>query len=1015
MTLSLCIIVGNNTEEIKKCLASVEGYLFDEVVVTFTQPGEEVRAAVSEFNSILNLVTSEFTWIDDFSAARNHCFDQATSDYIMWMDSDDTLTQENYSSILMYKSTLGEYDCHFLKYHYAMDENGSPTVTQYRERIVKNDPKYRWTGLIHETILVPAGTPHTFVDFAVSHTNRTYNGSLARNIRILKKVVDSGKASCREKYYLGRDMYHEGEAAAGTLIMERYILENNDFFENVAEASCHVARFHIEKQKYDEALKWLNIGYYKFPNNPECNYLRGCMYKYLGNNEEAKKAFLESISSEGKSLLHPNTLFGTQYSQVELNSLKVIEENAAFGKTYKFTLGEFDSEDGHTITVSRHKKVFINSTSVKDVELAEWLSSIGYEYAVSVEDRKSANNDDMLKIISNAAYVICPNTYAAQELVLNGVSNPVLLYGPTKSHKYAKTDDVFVVGDAYELDVFIEKFPNNKFTCITPEDYMYGNVICVGSCGYVAAVSAINSRYHAVTPEYVSLPGIPTAADLDCPVFAKNYSGLIALDGEAYIRSCNHTWDRPVILPKQKRHHVVILGSSAKSSYSVFKEDPSRFIKVYEHLPSNPHTETINVANGRYCDYLPKGDMVTFLKPDTVFEPDILSKGRGVFGYGALTLPVEEAVLNLGANNPIAEYVFRNSMSPDVTNFVNEKKTYVVYTGKSWEKWDLNRVESGFGGSETWAAMVCRELAIAGHDVTLFADIPGERHIDRYGVTWVHHSEAESILADKSVDVFISSRVSYALSFAKNAKKRVALAHDIFFLEANYLHYADEIYSLSEWHSQFLANYHGIDISRIKVAANGVDADLYKERLVKSNSMVYSSSLDRGLERLVKSLPLIREVYPDFTVYVAYGMQTWEQSIIDAGGDPATDYKFQKAVALLQTPGIVYLGRISKKELAEYQLRSKVWAYPVNFDETFCITAVENVMAKNKVITYARAGLTTTLSELENVFVGDGATHKPQYFADKVIDAIFSYSEEEAERSKRIISKYSWKNAADYF
>ena len=69
-------------------------------------------------------------------------------------------------------------------------------------------------------------------------------------------------------------------------------------------------------------------------------------------------------------------------------------------------------------------------------------------------------------------------------------------------------------------------------------------------------------------------------------------------------------------------------------------------------------------------------------------------------------------------------------------------------------------------------------------------------------------------------------------------------------------------------------------------------------------------------------------------------------------------------------PGIRILGRVSKKELAQLQLESKIWVY-LNYGideetgypahETFCITAVENAIARNALVCSNASGLATTL------------------------------------------------------
>ncbi len=37
----------------------------------------------------------DFEWIDDFSAARNFSFSKASKDYIMWLDADDIILEDD--------------------------------------------------------------------------------------------------------------------------------------------------------------------------------------------------------------------------------------------------------------------------------------------------------------------------------------------------------------------------------------------------------------------------------------------------------------------------------------------------------------------------------------------------------------------------------------------------------------------------------------------------------------------------------------------------------------------------------------------------------------------------------------------------------------------------------------------------------------------------------------------------------------------------------------------------------
>ena len=52
----------------------------------------------------------DFTWIDDFSAARNYAVSKASGDYWMWLDADDVLSREAAEKLIRLKKTAGPED-----------------------------------------------------------------------------------------------------------------------------------------------------------------------------------------------------------------------------------------------------------------------------------------------------------------------------------------------------------------------------------------------------------------------------------------------------------------------------------------------------------------------------------------------------------------------------------------------------------------------------------------------------------------------------------------------------------------------------------------------------------------------------------------------------------------------------------------------------------------------------------------------------------------------------------------
>ena len=94
-TLSLCMIVRDAERSLAPALASARPFV-DEIVVVDTGSRDGTRDVAREFSARL----FEFAWCDDFSAARNHSLEQATGDWILWLDADHTFPNETLLRLL---------------------------------------------------------------------------------------------------------------------------------------------------------------------------------------------------------------------------------------------------------------------------------------------------------------------------------------------------------------------------------------------------------------------------------------------------------------------------------------------------------------------------------------------------------------------------------------------------------------------------------------------------------------------------------------------------------------------------------------------------------------------------------------------------------------------------------------------------------------------------------------------------------------------------------------------------
>lgn len=88
-TLSLCMIVRNEAENLAACLDSVVGFVHELVILDTGSTDRTVDIARDYGAKVSN-----FVWCDDFSLARNVALEGVTGDWVLVLDADERLTDE---------------------------------------------------------------------------------------------------------------------------------------------------------------------------------------------------------------------------------------------------------------------------------------------------------------------------------------------------------------------------------------------------------------------------------------------------------------------------------------------------------------------------------------------------------------------------------------------------------------------------------------------------------------------------------------------------------------------------------------------------------------------------------------------------------------------------------------------------------------------------------------------------------------------------------------------------------
>ncbi len=154
----------------------------------------------------------------------------------------------------------------------------------------------------------------------------------------------------------------------------------------------------------------------------------------------------------------------------------------------------------------------------------------------------------------------------------------------------------------------------------------------------------------------------------------------------------------------------------------------------------------------------------------------------------------------------------------------------------------------------------------------------------------------------------------------------------------------------------------------------------------KTNSVGYFSAYYRGLECLLKMWPKIREQVPDATLDVYYGWESW---VAMQGKDDFYE-RMEDLFEQMKPLGVTVHGRVSHEKLAEAMKETQVWAYPTEFAEIHCITALKAQEARCYPVVTTVGALNETVQSGSKIRTKKiySDEYKQEQFIKEVVEAL---------------------------
>lgn len=306
----------------------------------------------------------------------------------------------------------------------------------------------------------------------------------------------------------------------------------------------------------------------------------------------------------------------------------------------------------------------------------------------------------------------------------------------------------------------------------------------------------------------------------------------------------------------------------------------------------------------------------------------------------------------------------------------------------------------GVGGAElamlTWAKV----MAARGHRVRIF---------NNPRVAGVHdgvefHPQSHFSLGDGDRDVFVVFRSPNPHIRGAKARMKVHWSTDQYTVgdyATDIFPHVDRVVCISSFHVNYFGQKYGMTGERIGHIDLGVLADDYQLPEIEkvAGRCIFCSVPDRGLSLLARFWPEIKAQHPQASLVVTSDYSLW-------GGNYAGNHRHR--LEMVHLPGVIFLGKIPRRELIKQQLRAMALSYPCLYEELFCLSVAECQVAGAVPVTPAIGSLATT--NKWGLVVGGNPISKT--WRERFIEGLgkaFALSAQERQRiSASAIERFSW-------
>lgn len=287
--LTLSMIVKNEEKYLAECLESVKG-LADEIVIVDTGSTDNTIEIAKKYNAkVFN-----FSWINDFSAARNYALSKSNGKWILYLDADERLKPD--SKTALKNHILNSTNAALCNVISGGSNQGSSNIMQYA-RLFPNNNNLQFDGAVHEQIepsLLKNGYLLEKTKIEIIHLGYDVNNNILtekakRNLDLLLKDFLKNPTGYKA-FHIGSTFIVLNEFEQAISYFHEAIKDEKLESNHKAHCYRYLAAYELNINKnLDKALLYATEGYRLNEKQPLLNVILSNIHLYKGNFKESEK------------------------------------------------------------------------------------------------------------------------------------------------------------------------------------------------------------------------------------------------------------------------------------------------------------------------------------------------------------------------------------------------------------------------------------------------------------------------------------------------------------------------------------------------------------------------------------------------------------------------------------------------------------------------------------------------------------------------------------------------------